>query len=89
MPLIFDYVTFIFQHILEFLGVSFSNFKKTGISSLSQSPQPTQNLCVYSEFLSFFVLCSRLLADFLSHLGKWVKLIKFEAENELFLHLEG
>ena len=37
-----------------------------------------------SEFLSFFVLHSRLLADFLSHLGKWVKLIKFEAENECF-----
>ena len=26
---------------------------------------------------------------FLSHLGKWVKLIKFEAESEFFLHLEG
>ena len=37
-----------------------------------------------SEFLSFFVLCSRLLADLLSHLGKWVKLIKFEAERECF-----
>ena len=37
-----------------------------------------------SEFLSFFVLYSRLLADFLSHLGKWVKLIKFETENEFF-----
>ena len=37
-----------------------------------------------SEFLSFFVLYSRLLADFLSHLGQWVKLIKFEAENEFF-----
>ena len=43
-----------------------------------------------SEFLSllrvsdFFRLYSRLLADFLSHLGKWVKLIKFEAENEFF-----
>ena len=33
----------------------------------------TQNFWVYSEFLSFFVLYSRLLADFLSHLGKWVK----------------
>ena len=32
----------------------------------------------------FFSLYSRLLADFLSHLGKWVKLIKFEAENECF-----
>ena len=32
-----------------------------------------------SEFLSFFVLYSRILAYFLSHLGKWVKLIKFEA----------
>ena len=41
-----------------------------------------------SEFLSFFVLYSRLFADFLS-LGKWVKLVKFEAENEFFLHLEG
>ena len=37
-----------------------------------------------SEFLSFFVLYSRLLADFLSHLAKWVKLMKFEAENEFF-----
>ena len=51
---------------------------------LDQSPQPTQNFCKNSEFLSFFVLYSRLLADFLSHLGKWVKLIKFEAENEFF-----
>ena len=49
-----------------------------------QSLQPTQNFCIYSEFLSFFVLYSRLLADFLSHLGKWVKLIEFEAENEFF-----
>ena len=39
-----------------------------------------------SEFLSllrisefFFSLYSRLLADFLSHFGKWVRLIKFEA----------
>ena len=24
------------------------------------------------------------IADFLSHLGKWVKLIKFEAEQEIF-----
>ena len=24
------------------------------------------------------------MADFLSHLGKWVKLIKFEAEKEFF-----
>ena len=49
-----------------------------------QRLQPAQNFWVYSEFLSFFVLYSRLLADFLSHLGKWVKLIKFEAENECF-----
>ena len=27
---------------------------------ISQSLQPTQNLCIYSEFLSFFVLYSRL-----------------------------
>ena len=46
-----------------------------------QSPQPTQNFWVYSEFLSFIDLYSRLLADFLSQLAKWVKLIKFEAEN--------
>ena len=52
--------------------------------SWKQSPQPTQNFWVYSEFLSFFVLYSRILADFLSHLGKWVKLIKFDAENEFF-----
>ena len=42
-----------------------------------------------SEFLSFFALYSRLLADFLSHLGKWVKLIKFEAENEFFCTLKA
>ena len=33
-----------------------------------------------SEFTQNF----RLLADFLSHLGKWVRLIKFEAEYEHF-----
>ena len=49
-----------------------------------QRLQPAQNFWVYSEFLSFFVLYSRILADFLSLLGKWVKLIKFEAENEFF-----
>ena len=44
-----------------------------------------------SEFLSllrtsefFFSLYSRLLADFLSHFGKWVRLIEFEAEYEHF-----
>ena len=45
-----------------------------------QRLQPAQNFWV------IFVLYSRLLADFLSHLEKWVKLIKFEAENEFFLH---
>ena len=49
-----------------------------------QRLQPAQKFWVYSEFLSFFSLYSRLLADFLSHLGKWVKLIEFEAENEFF-----
>ena len=39
-----------------------------------QSPQPTQKFGVFSFYI----------ADFLSHLGKWVKLIKFEAENEFF-----
>ena len=57
--------------------------------SLQQRHQPAQNFWVHSEFLGFFVLYSRPLADFLSHLGKWVRLIKFEAENEFFLHLEG
>ena len=60
------------------------------VRSVNQRLQPAQNFWVYSEFLSFFfVLYSRILADFLSLLGKWVKLIKFEAENEFFLHLEG
>ena len=52
--------------------------------SLLRISEFTQNFWVYSEFLSFFVLYSRILADFLSLLGKWVKLIKFEAENEFF-----
>ena len=34
-----------------------------------------------SEFLSFF---SVYIADFLSHMGKWVRLIKFDAEYEYF-----
>ena len=42
--------------------------------SFIQSPRRTQKI------LSFSVS----IADFLSHLGKWVKLIKFEAENECF-----
>ena len=54
------------------------------LAFLNQRPQPAQKFWVYSEFLSFFSLYSILLADFLSHLGKWVKLIKFEAENEFF-----
>ena len=53
---------------------------KVGRSTHSCLSEPPAD----SEFLSFFVLYSRLLADFLSHLGKWVKLIKFEAENEFF-----
>ena len=36
-----------------------------------QSPRRTQKIC-------------KSIADFLSHLGKWVKLIKFEAEQEIF-----
>ena len=36
-----------------------------------QSPRRTQKIC-------------KSIADFLSHLGKWVKLIKFEAKNEFF-----
>ena len=37
-----------------------------------------------SEFLSFFSLYSRILADFLCHMGKWVRLIIFDAEYEYF-----
>ena len=40
-----------------------------------------------SEF--FFYLNSRLLADFLSHLGKWAKFIKFKAEYEYFWTLKA
>ena len=54
------------------------------LAFLNQRPQPAQTFWVYSEFMSFFVVDNRLLAVFLSHLGKWVKLIKFEAENECF-----
>ena len=38
-----------------------------------QSLHPAQNFWVFSIY-------SRILADFLSHSGKWVGLIKFEAE---------
>ena len=54
-----------------------------------QRPHPAQKFWVYSDFLSFSSLYSRILADFLSHLGKWVKLIKFEAENEFFCTLKA
>ena len=49
-----------------------------------QRPHPAQKFWVYSDFLSFSSLYSRLLTDFLSHLDKWVRLIKFEAEYEHF-----
>ena len=53
--------------------------------SIAETPPDSEILSlefrIYSELLSFFSLYSRLLTDFLSHLGKWVKLIKFEAEN--------
>ena len=45
--------------------------------TLYQSPHPAKNL-------SLFSLYSRLLADFLSHLGREFKLIEFEAEYEYF-----
>ena len=55
---------------------------------LKSHPSRAPNRLRISEFsqnfVSFFILYSRLLADFLSHLGKWVKLIKFEAENDFF-----
>ena len=53
------------------------------ISLRTIQSRASSRLRIYA-FMSFFVLYSRLLADFLSHLGKWVKLIKFEAENECF-----
>ena len=67
-----------------FLIVQNLHSKSGPIADMMQRPQPAQKFWVYSEFLSFFSLYSRLLADFLSHLGKWVKLINFEAENECF-----
>jgi len=76
----------LFQRVLALrchYVLAFLNQRPHGPSRLRNS-EFTQNFWVYSEFLSFFVLYSRLLADFLSHLGKWVKLIKFEAENECF-----
>ena len=69
------------QNVSSIFNVGYFNSESIG----HQSPQPTQNFCKNSEFLSF----SFYIADFLSHVGKWVKLIKFEAENEFFLHLEG
>ena len=38
-----------------------------------QSPRRTQKI----------LSCSVSIADFLSYLGKWVRLIKFEAEQEI------
>ena len=38
--------------------------RQVGLQSPKQSPQPTQNFCVYSEFLRFFVLYSRLSESF-------------------------
>ena len=41
-----------------------------------------------SDFLSFFSFYCKLLAEFLSDLGEWAKLIKFDV-RWVFLHLEG
>ena len=46
--------------------------------SMLRSIHPAQNI------LSFLNLYSLLLADLLSYLSKWVRLIKFEAEYEHF-----
>ena len=54
---------------------------------LKAEPPADSEFLSLLRILSFFVLYSRLLADFLSHLRKWVKLIKFEAENEFFFAL--
>ena len=48
--------------------VSLDDYHMHSENTVYQSPQLTQNFLVYSEFLSFYVLYSRLLADFLSHL---------------------
>ena len=62
---------------------------KNYVCSNRQSANGLGNRAPSRLRISEFVLYSRLLADFLSHLGKWVKLINFEAENEFFLHLGG
>ena len=78
------------RSVCQNLGLSYKSsvyqvkYHAISMNTPHQRLQPAQNFWVYSEFLSFFVLHSRLLADFLSHFGKWVKLIKFEAENEFF-----
>ena len=61
-----------------------SEYLSNNLMDGGQRPHPARKFWVYSDFMSFSSLYSRLLADFLSHLGKWVKLIKFEAENEFF-----
>ena len=73
----------VFSHLLLFL------ISEVFFYIPQQSPQPTQNFWVHSEFLSFFVLHSRLLADSLSHLGKWVKSNQIWGWKWNFLHLDG
>ena len=63
--------------------------KSVFLTRKSKKKGPNQRLQPAQNFWVIFVLYSRLLADFLSHLEKWVKLIKFEAKIEFFLHLEG
>ena len=66
----------------------------TDSPSISNSKTYIKPLCKTetspgSEFTQNVWVFSFYIADFLSHLGKWIKLIKIKAEYERFLHLEG
>ena len=54
------------------------------LSSSAQSPHWGQSIWVWSYYLSFFNLNRKHLSDNLSHLGKWVKFVKFETDYEFF-----
>ena len=85
MPFLADFIKK-WVHILKKIKCDkFGNLSISTKTALNNQIQSSMKIYMYtaepptdSEFLSLL----RLLADFLSHLGKWVKLIKFEAENE-------
>ena len=70
--------------MVAFMQGGIGQIVSVNINTIVEKTYPEPEPPADSEFLSFFVLYSRILADFLSHLGKWVILIKFEAENEFF-----